>query len=464
MDLQLGEQPLPPMDSARVESLLAYLLCHREAPQPRQRVAFILWPDSSEGQARTNLRKVLYGLRRALPDADRFIDVGARTLRWRVDAPLWLDVDDFERALADGRLADAVEAYGGPLLEGNYDEWLVEERERLAQLYLGALERLAREHERDGRVQEAIGCAERLVAGDPLREESHRLLIGLCHAAGDRARALRAYHVCASTLERELGVEPSAATRAVYEAVLDAAPDGAAVETSPFVGRAAELARLRAAWREASAGRAQLVLVSGEPGVGKTRLVDELREHAGAVTVESRAYPEEGAIAYGIVTAWLRSRPVADRLDRLDRAQLTELARLLPELVGRAAPPEPLPEPELRRRLFDAVARALLAAGSPLLLIVDDLQWADAQSLVLIHYLLRAHPSARLLIAATARREELGEREALSRLVAALPALGRVSEVELVRLDRSETALLAARITGAPVPEPEVERLYGDSE
>jgi len=464
MDLRLGEQPLPALDSARVESLLAYLLFHRGAPQPRQRVAFVLWPDSTEAQARTNLRKVLYGLRRALPEADRFIEVGPRTLRWREDAPLWLDVEEFERALADGRLEDAVEAYGGALLEGSYDEWLVDERERLARLYLGALERLARRYDRQGRRQEAIGCAERLVAEDPLREESHRLLIGLCHAAGDRARALRAYHVCASRLERELGVDPSPATRAVYEALLDAAPDEAAAGTSPFVGRAAELARLRAAWREASAGRAQLVLVSGEPGVGKTRLVDELREHAGAVTVESRAYAAEGAIAYGIVTAWLRSRPVAERLARLDSAQLTELARLLPELVGRVAPPEPLPEPELRRRLFDAIGRALLAAGSPLLLIVDDLQWADAQSLRLMHYLLRAVPSARLLIAATARREELDERQPLGRLVAALQALGRCSEVELRRLGRSETALLAERITGAPLPGPEVERLYGDSE
>jgi DNA-binding SARP family transcriptional activator len=292
MDLQLGEQPLPALDSARVASLLAYLLCHREAPQPRQRVAFILWPDSTEAQARTNLRKVLYGLRRALPDADRFLDIGPRTLRWRPDAPLWLDVEEFERALSEGRLEDAVEAYGGALLEGNYDDWLVAERERLAQLYLGALERLAREYERQGQWREAIGCAERLVAGDPLREDSHRLLIGVCHAAGDRARALRAYHVCASTLERELGVEPSPATRALYGSVLDAASDAAVgAETSPFVGRAAELATLRAAWREASAGRARLVLVSGEPGVGKTRLVDELREHAGAVTVESRAYP-----------------------------------------------------------------------------------------------------------------------------------------------------------------------------
>ena len=109
LDLRLGDAQVPPLDSGRAESLLAYLLLHRDAAQPRQRLAFLLWPDSSEPQARTNLRHVLHNLRRALPDADRLSDVGPRTLQWRADAPLWLDVAVFEEALAaDGRLDDAV--------------------------------------------------------------------------------------------------------------------------------------------------------------------------------------------------------------------------------------------------------------------------------------------------------------------------------------------------------------------
>src|SRR3954451_12769658 len=100
MDLRLGEQSLPALDSARVESLLAYLLLHRDAPQPRQRLAFLLWPDSSEAQARTNLRHVLHKLRRSLPDDERFIEITPRTLRWRPGAPLRLDVATFEDALA----------------------------------------------------------------------------------------------------------------------------------------------------------------------------------------------------------------------------------------------------------------------------------------------------------------------------------------------------------------------------
>lgn len=194
------------------------------------------------------------------------------------------------------------------------------------------------------------------MAHDPLREEGHRLLMRACQAAGDRSRAVRAYHVCAAAFERELGIVPSAKTRAVYEAVLHTVRGRSdlSAATPPFVGRVAELGRLRSVWREAAAGRAQMVLVSGEPGVGKTRLVDELRAGPEAVMVGARAYAAEGPIAYGLAIGWLRSQPIAARLSRSDRAELTELARLLPELSERVPSPEPLSEPELRRRLFGA--------------------------------------------------------------------------------------------------------------
>ena len=166
------------------------------------------------------------------------------------------------------------------------------------------------------------------------------------------------------------------------------------------------------------------MLVTGEASVGKTRLVDELRARAGAVTVEARAYPAEGPLAYGLAAAWLRSQPVSARLSRLERPQLTELARLLPELAGHVPPPEPLPEAELRHRLLGAIARAVLASGTPLLLIADDVQWADAQSLGLVHYLMRVFPSVRLLVAATVRREELDEDHPLTGLTTAVAAPG----------------------------------------
>jgi AAA ATPase domain len=191
-----------------------------------------------------------------------------------------------------------------------------------------------------------------------------------------------------------------------------------------------ERARLTALWRVAERATARLGLVTGEAGVGKSRLVEELRSwcvHADAVTAEARAYPAEGRMAYGLLVAWLRSEAIGSRLRRLERVHLTELARLLPELLGEVADlaaPEPLPAGEQRRRLFRAAARAILAAGTPVLLVADDLQWCDVQTLQFVHYLLRAESEARLLVAATARREEIDSRHPVSELVIGLQALG----------------------------------------
>jgi DNA-binding SARP family transcriptional activator len=485
LDLRHDGTPLPPLESARAASLLAYLLLHRAAPQPRQRLAFLLWPDSTESQARTNLRHVLHNLRRALPEPERFLEVTPRTLQWRADAPFWLDVAAFEESLAwaereatDGGLAalrEAVELYTGELLEGSYDEWLLEKREWFRQRYLETLERLATLLEARGDHARAIHYAEQLLRDDPLHEETYRLLMRLHDARGDRARALRVYHACAATLERELGVEPSAPTREAYEALLPQEREPAERQAGrsggpPLVGRTSEWARLTALWRATEGGRARLVLVTGEPGIGKTRLVEELRSwcaHRGAVTAEARSYPAEGELAYGPVVAWLRSEAFKAHFKRLDRARLTELARLLPELLSEVpglAPPQPLPESEQRQRLFDALVRAVFAPGSPLLLVADDVHWCDRETLQFLHYLLRAAPKGRLLVATTARREEVGPRHPLNDLVAALQALERFAEIQLDRLAREETATLAGRLAGRPLEEADADRLYGETE
>jgi DNA-binding SARP family transcriptional activator len=486
LDLRHDGASLPPLESARTASLLAYLLLHREAPQSRQRLAFLLWPDSTEPQARTNLRHVLHNLRRALPDPDRFLDVTPRTLQWRADAPFWLDVAAFEESLsraerkADGGLAalqEAVDLYAGDLLEGGYEEWLLEEREWLRQRYLEALERLAMLLEARGEYARAILYAERLLRHDPLREETYRRLMRLHDACGDRARALRVYHACSAALERELGVEPSAPTREAYEALLPQELEPTAAERQagrvggpPLVGRTSEWARLTALWRTSEKGRAQFVLLTGEPGIGKTRLIEEFRSwcaHRGAVTAEARSYAAEGALAYGPVVAWLRSEAFKARLKRLDRARLTELARLLPELLSEVpdlAAPEPLPEDDQRQRLFDAIARAIFAPGVPILLVADDLQWCDRETLQFLHYLLRVAPKARLLVAATARREEMDRQHPVNELLAGLQALESFTEIELRRLTRDETIVLAEQFSGRPLEEPDADRLYGETE
>ena len=402
LDLRLGESPLPALESGRAESLLAYLLLHRDAPQPRQRLAFLLWPDSTRGAGahepapRPAQAAPLAARRRPLPRdhaadaalaARRAAAARRRRVRGRAGAA---------RRRRRAALREAVDVYTGDLLEGCYDEWLLEERERLRAAAIWTRSTASRDGwPRPARRRGRSCYAERLCAHDPLREQAYRLLMRLHDARGDRARALRVYHACAAALgaraRRRAVARPRARPTRRCCPGDDAAPAERRARAAARRARA-ERTRLTELWRASERGRAQLVLVSGEPGIGQ----DAARRGAARlVRAPRRDYrrgalvPAEGALAYGPVVAWLRSEALAPRRVRLDRGRLAELARVLPELPARG-PAEPLPESEQRQRLFDALAAALARVGAPLLLVADDVHWADRETLQFLHYLLRS--------------------------------------------------------------------------
>jgi DNA-binding SARP family transcriptional activator len=488
LDLRYGDRALPPLASARVETLLAYLLLHRHGPQSRQHLAFLLWPDSTEAQARTNLRHVLHDLRRALPDADRFLDVTDRTLQWRPEAPYRLDVDAFEVALSriderdEGRSLtarrEAVEWYSGDLFDGCYDDWLLAERERLRTRYLEALSCLARGLAQRGDLTAAIAYADRLASHDPVNEEAYRLLMRLHAAQGQRARALQIYHRCSAALERTLGVEPSPATRETYETLLPTAVDSSEALTSlravradgaSLIGRLSEWARLTSLWRDTERGCAHVVLVAGEAGVGKTRLVEELRAwcaRRGAATAHARSYAAEGSMAYGPVASWLHANAFAAQLGHLDRDCRFDLAPLLPDRLPRRPNGDTPVDAGIdqRQRLFHAISRALLPPGRSVLLVADDIHWCDTETMQFLHYLLRQEPNVPLLVVMTARREDLDERHPLSMLLGGLRALECLTEIELGPLGREETAALAQQVSGRPWQAAAADRLFEETE
>ena len=232
--------PLTSIDMPRLQSLLAYLVLHHGAPQSRTRLASLLWPDSTEEQAHTNLRNLLYKLRQALPESERYLVVDRHTLLWQGDDSWMLDVLDFEQAVARAEQAEqegnhvalrfalekAVELYQGELLPDCYDDWVLPERDRLSQLFLDVLEWLLCLREQEGDYQGAIRIAQRLQRTDPLQEASYRHLMRLYAASGNRAAAVRTYQRCVAVLERELAVEPGPATRQVYEQLIHSEQPG----------------------------------------------------------------------------------------------------------------------------------------------------------------------------------------------------------------------------------------------
>lgn len=212
-------------------TLLTYLLLNRHNPQSRQQLAFSLWPDSTDSQARTNLRNLLHTVRQVLPDAAAFLQIEPLTLQWRSDAPFALDVAQFEQAIQAANdavdpaqmrrwLETAVTLYRGDLLPGNYDDWIIPYREALRQQFLTALEKLIRRLEQAGDYRAAVQHSQRLLQQDPLNEATYIQLMRLHALSSDRAGVRRTYQTCVATLETELGVEPAAATQAAYEQLL----------------------------------------------------------------------------------------------------------------------------------------------------------------------------------------------------------------------------------------------------
>ncbi len=237
----------------------------------------------------------------------------------------------------------------------------------------------------------------------------------------------------------------------------------------PFVGRDLELDQLNQAWNTAREGRAHLVLVSGEPGIGKSRLALELGRRVraeGHVVASARAYEAAGRLPWGPVVDLLRSDALRSHIDTLGTVWRAELARLLPELLEASPPPAPSRSGDLaqRHRLFDAVSRAIVG-DRPRLLIIDDLQWCDAETIELIGFVVRSGQTAPVLIVGTVRSEEIPEHHPLVGLVDALGHDQAVTTVPLDRLDEATTATLAARLRNAEEIDPELAaRLWAETE
>lgn len=415
----------------------------------REQLAALFWPDSPEGDARRNLRRLVSRLDE-LPFGHE-VEVEATRLRWAVGT----DVHAFLAALGAGSWATAVELYRGELLAGSdaaagtgFGDWLELERQRLLESWKDAATERIVELEAAGGYGPAAELAGRILEGDPLAEEALRLYMRNAYAAGRRQAALQAYGRFAALLAAEMELEPEDETRQLAELIGHAA---AGTETSlpapvrprervplellrppQLVGRAGERHRLHGA-------ETPVILLAGEPGVGKTRL---LTDGLGDEVLYCRCLEGLELVPYHPLASVIRER-MRQGLPLPDLGEyLQDLARLVPELSERPAAPEP---EGARGRLLEAFARYLDASGTTLL--IDDLQWADQATLELIVYLAaRGRPRIR----GAYRSTEVGEE--LRHCLDSLGSAGALEIVNLPPLAADEVLELLTLLTGQGEP------------
>ncbi len=457
----------------RSQQLIAYLILHRQAPQARRHIAGQFWPDIAEGQARTNLRKELHHLRHNYPVIEQLLTVTKQTLQWQPQRPCEVDVEVFEDALeraknqagtaAVNALEIALNAYQDDLWPDCDAEWIYAEQERLRQQYVGALTQITQLLQGLGETSRAISTGQQWLQAAPLDENSYQTLMTLHGESGDRATALQLYHQCMTTLQEELGVNPSPATAEIYQRLLmaedaidepskDQAPPPVALSLQPksaVVGRE-DLLEILEQWLLATPE--SVLLLTGEPGIGKTCLLEALADSALEHHWQpswGRAFGAEQLRSYGV---WI-------------------------DLLRASFPPEEFPtlnefftvqqQPRDRSQLLDAVVQTLSKVAStekPLLLIFDDIHWLDEASANLLHYVFRLLGQGALRIACSARLPELQDNTAAHTLVKSLRRANRLQEVPVPPLSPDAIELLVQPILGQQSASPsQLQDIYIDS-
>jgi DNA-binding SARP family transcriptional activator len=483
----LDEGRLLALPGSKQRALLALLLLHVNETLTADRLIDELWAGRPPATAAKTLHAHVSRLRKALATEGDVVVTRAHGYELRLD-PGHLDAHRFERLVAEGRgalatgrperataaLEEALALWrGAALADLAYEPFVQREIARLEELRVSALEELIEAKLALGGHAELVGQLEALIADHPFRERLRAQLMLALYRSDRQADALQAYQHARRTLVDQLGIEPGERLRQLERAILaqdptlnlqmaerPGAPQPAVMSTgSAFVGRERELAELAGGLDDACAGRGRVLLLAGEPGIGKSRLADELIAHArarGAQVLVGRCWEAGGAPPYWPWVQALRAY-VGETAPDVLRAQLgagaADLAVLLPDLL--ALFPE-LEKPSHRSdgarfRLFDAAGSFLRAAAraEPLVLVFDDLHAADEPSLLLLRFVARAIADCRLLVVCAFRDVDPAMPDALGAAVAELVREPHTSQMTLTGLTDDDAAEYIQLVTGA---------------
>jgi DNA-binding SARP family transcriptional activator len=479
---------------SKARALLALLLLHANETVTSDRLIDELWGEHPPGGAAKTLQMHVSRLRKTLTSDGASGSPGPIVTReggyeLTLD-PEALDANRFERLVAEGRAeleagraGQAVTRFeealalwrGEALAELAFEPFAQSEVARLDDLRIAALEQLIDAKLALGRHAEVVERLDALIGQHPYREGLRAQLMLALYRSDRQAEALQAYQDARAALVEQLGIEPGERLRELERAILaqdvslqlEAVPAPEEREVAPassrhtFVGRDRELAELVAGLAGALAGRGRLVLVSGEPGIGKSRLADALMEEArsrGAEILVGRSWEAGGAPAFWPWIQALRvhlrdTNPDALRIQLGPGAPL--LAQLLPEvreLFPELGEPPPLTEAGARFRLFEAVRWFLRSAAEdrPLVVVLDDLHAADEPSLLLLQFVARGLEDSSLLIVGAYRDVDPTPRDPLTSALAELVREPHTSQLALGGLSAADVAEYVALSTGTP--------------
>jgi len=488
------QQEILTWPTQKSKALLQILLVEPGRLVPADQLLEYLWPDLPPRNAQNNLWVTVSQLRRVLqPDLpprvrSTYIHKQGEGYLFDSESDYWLDCDAFVTHLAAAAqsasdLSACISAwdsarilYQGDYLEDEpYAEWAQIPRNQWRRRYEQLLINLAEARGRNGRFQQAIAHCHEILMLDNANEAAYRLLMR-CHAAlGERAAALRVYDDAVQALQDEIGVDPMPETIELARQIqqlegdwrLEIAQSSMSTyqppASTPFVGRGKEIDLLARLLAQTTTGQGQMALITGEPGVGKSRLVQEtavLARRQGFQVLGAPCYLVEQSIPYQPLIDLARQVMARDnRWQQLAPIWLRELAVLVPEMGDVAAsapavaPPSHEPHESPQGRLFQAIFHlfANRANRHRLLLIVEDIHWTDPATLQCLHYLARRVVRVPIALILTLRGESMSADADLVALVRSMRREAHCTSLALARLTEADAiALLAQMADTAP--------------
>jgi len=450
---------LEPAPGAKSLGLLAYLALEAGAHR-REEVTALLWGEFPEDRARASLRQALTHLRDAMGETLR---VDRATVE--LVGPVSCDVTEFlQLAPSDPAAALAIDIprfLESLTIRGSeaFEEWADAKRAELQARYVTLLRTAAREAMARRAWQEAVQLSERWRRLQPLEDDAVAVEMEARFLIGDRPGAQAAFARHTAQLAADVRRDPGRSLKTLADRIAHAAPattvprrateswyEHAPSFDASLVGREREWDALRRAWEGALTGRSRTVLIEGEPGVGKSRLADDFMRWVtsqGGLVLRGRGYDARAGAPFGPMIEALRGTLDAPGLAGVDAEWLAEVARVLPELRRRFPG---LPDVAAVAaaadgwRLFEGVAQVLvaLAEESPVAIVIDDLQWCDADSCGLLHFLVRRLAESKVLWCATYTVGEVERDAPAARLSRALRAGRDASFVSLAPLTEED--------------------------